>query len=954
MLFEKQEYQEKCVENILTALKGIDFESPDPVVLKRNLEGMQGPERFPTKEKFRLDVLMETGTGKTFVYLKTIFELNKQLGLNKFVIVVPRLAIKSGILQQIDQTKAYFYAQYGKHLNVIDYRGEASLSDIQHNLVNGDSLTVLLINNSAFNSTNNVMRRRLETLYQYGNTWEAIAACRPVVIIDEPHLLEGEKTVEGLDRLTESLFIRFGATYPTEDAHKLSNVIYTLDSISSFNQLLVKRIGVNTISAEGEESGLRVVKIRKERNEFDLSYSINQVPQHKTVRRGEDIGAKTGLKSYAGISATRIFLKKVTLNDSSVLELQSGNYALSDEEIRYMLRKAIRTHFEKEERLFEQDIKALSLFFIPGINDFRGDSPRVKNIFEEEYRIIRQEFYDATDNTDYKAYLDRDFKENGELRVHNGYFSGEGRNNDEKIADGVDKILNKKEELLSLEEPLRFVFSVWALQEGWDNPNIFTICKLASTTKETARRQQVGRGLRLAVNQQGKRLTIAHFKDDEDSFYRVNELDMIVSGQEADFIYGIQNEIISASFTLVGDTVSHRQLTEKGLSDKMAGDLLRALGQHQIIEYRKDTEDYLIKSDVLDFIKANRQVLLDAEIDDEDYAKIENIFSGNYENIVKNKNRETNMVTVRREGWDRFKDLWEAINRESRLVYKDIDEDALIESIVAEFSGATISQVRIKVTRQTYDAKKNEVRRESVDTLGDAEFFQRQTMAKFLAEFAKSENLPLPFVVRLFARLDTERFKRNPAEARKLLSHLIHEKVHETIIRSVEYKFAETTVYANALQDEDGVLLDRIKPTALGKIPDEENVPRDEYLYDRINYDSRIERESIVGDPMRVDGMNITVFAKLPRIRIPTPYKTYNPDFAYVVEHNGDKKIFLVVETKGHKYESDIPEDEKKKIEYGEKFFTALQERLPGVKVSFKKRIENQGLETILREIIDD
>ena len=950
MLFEKQEYQEKCVENILTALDGIDFDSPDLNVLRQNLQNIENPKRFETKEQFRLDVLMETGTGKTFVYLKTIFELHKQLGLKKFMIVVPRLAIKSGVLQQIQLTKAEFYRQYRQHLNVIDYRGEKSLSDIQHNLVKGDSLTVLLINNSAFNSAKNLMRKHSETLYQYGNTWGAIAASRPVVIIDEPHLLRGEKTTEVLDQLTESLFIRFGATYPDEEKDKLSNVVYALDSISSFNQFLVKGIGVSTVFASGEESGVRVSKIRK--GEFDLVYSINEGLRKQVVRIGEDIGVRTDIARYKGVNVARIFTDKVALSNHEVLELQSGNYTLSDVEIRQMLKKAIRIHFEKEEQLFEQDIKSLSLFFIPGVNDFRGDSPRVKTIFEEEYKEIRQEFYDATKNADYKAYLDKDF-EDGELQVHEGYFSGDRGNKEEKERQGVDLILNDKEKLLSFETPLRFVFSVWALQEGWDNPNIFTICKLHSTGKDIARRQQVGRGLRLAVNQQGKRLTFAHFGEDENKFYEVNELDMVVSGQETDFIHGIQSEIESVSFTLLGDIISQAQLVEKGLTNRVAAKLLEILLDGGMIEYRKeDDEEVYVKGDVPSFLAENKQLLLERGIKEADYEEIKNIFSNNSKNRIKDKTRKIEMVSIRREGWDRFKELWETINKKSRLVYGDIDEEALMASIAEVFNKETINPVLIRVTRQTYDAKENEIKKEEpVEELGDAEFFKRQTMAKFLTEFSEKEKLPLPFVVRLFAHLNKDSFKNDPTRARKLLIHLIREKIHETIICRVRYQFAETSIYANALQDENGILIDKIKHTDLGRIPDSTVAPKDEYLYDKVVFDSQVEREAIVEDYMATDKAKVTVFAKLPRIRIPTPYKTYNPDFAYVVECSDGKQVFLVVETKGYEHAHKIPAEEQKKIEYGEKFFATLQEQLPDVKISYKKRLKRDSLEALLREI---
>ena len=274
--------------------------------------------------------------------------------------------------------------------------------------------------------------------------------------------------------------------------------MYSLDSISAFREYLVKGITVHTLINESEQSGLKLSFTESNKKAFMVVYDINNVVYRKRIVRGEDIGVKTGLTNYKGVKSVKITKDKVFLDNQTVLELSKGAYELGDAEMREMIKTTIEKHFEKEARLFKRGIKALSLFFIPRVADFRAvdgkNAHRIKNIFEEEYRKKRTEILQHTADESYKKYLQKDIDEAGNLKVHEGYFSGDKGTNDKKEADGVNLILNEKKKLLSFDTPLRFIFSVWALQEGWDNPNIFTICKLADTKKDTSRRQQVGRG----------------------------------------------------------------------------------------------------------------------------------------------------------------------------------------------------------------------------------------------------------------------------------------------------------------------------------------------------------------------------------------------------------------------------------------------------------------------------
>jgi type III restriction enzyme len=955
MLFEKQQYQEDCVSNIMSILEQCDVFNNDYSNLKnisKEHYKAQKYNQFETSNKKQIDILMETGTGKTFTYIKTIFELNKLFGKSKFIIVLPRTAIKQGVIQNIKLTDEFFYNEYGKHLKFIDYTGKDSISAVEQNFIRNDSdLTVMVTTSSAFNTSNkdkkqNVIHRNSETLFEFGSVWGAIADKNPIVFIDEPHLLKGGATVDALEKL-DTLFIRFGATYPTEQEHRLVNVAYALDSIDSFENYLVKRIAVKNILTGAEESDIKITKIvakgKQTYKSVSFSYAKNQQIYSATVKISEDIGSKTGLDDFHGVTLTKINAGEIFFSNGASKKV-SEKYELNDDEVYQMIKVTVENHFKKEEDLFKQGIKELSLFFIPNIADFRGYNPRVRNAFESIYKEIREKYYNHTSNQEYKKYLDKDFKD-GELQVLEGYFSGDKGSTDDKIKAGVDTILNKKEQLLSLDEPLRFVFSVWALQEGWDNPNIFNICKLATTDKETSRRQQVGRGLRLAVNQVGKRQSFKTLEENENAFYDINTLDVVVSGYEKDFIEGIQSEIQKASFGIVGDLLENSILESNGLNLREISRLINILEDNQIVEFNEDIEKYKIVSSIYDFIENNAGKL--SFISNDRLDEIKKLFKSRKSMVVDN-NKQREKVKIRQEQAKKFKELWEAINRKANIVYKDINEDQIIGQIVTNFNNESFAQIDTKVITKMYDPLKDKVITQEEQSLGKVDFFTKNKLENFIFEFSKKEKLPLRFITKLFSQLDLQKIKNNPSKATNFIKTQIKDSIHASILQCVDYQFSQTSIFSkNILQNDDGSFIKEIEYTKLGrKIGDE---ARDEFLFDKVIYDSDIEKQSIESDPMRFDTSQITVFAKLPSISIPTPYKAYNPDFAYLVDRGeNQKQLFLVVETKGYKNSDDIPIAEKTKINYAKKFFESLQKQLPNVDIRFETRINKQQLSNIL------
>ena len=499
MIFEKQDYQQDCINNIINLLKDFDFKKHDANNLKEVFNNFLKDKvsAFGLSDKLNIDILMETGTGKTFTYLNLIFEINKIYKQNKFIIFVPRKAILESVKQNIKLTKDYFYNQYKKHLKTYVYSDIKSLSAIvNHYIKNKEELSVLILTNSSIDKSANILNRNSESLFNTQSIFENIAELKPISIIDEPHLLKGEAFSKYFNKI-KTLYFRFGATFPKDSDFSLSNVAYCLDSISAFRNYLVKQIRVHTIGRDNQSPFLLSTNTKIKQAIF--SYFNFGIEKQTKIYIGEDLG-KLDLR-FKGISLNKISQDKVYLSSGEIIEKQK-TYKLENNEITNLLNKAIDLHFEKEEKLFKDNIKALSLFFIPNIEDFRGEKPFIKEEFERLYKQKRAKILKQDLSKEYRDYLEKDFDKDFNLKVHEGYFSGDIKNKEDREADGVKMILQEKEKLLSFDYPLRFIFSVWALQEGWDNPNIFTLTKIASSSSDTSRHQQVGRGLRICVNKE--------------------------------------------------------------------------------------------------------------------------------------------------------------------------------------------------------------------------------------------------------------------------------------------------------------------------------------------------------------------------------------------------------------------------------------------------------------------
>ncbi|MGN8514740.1 DEAD/DEAH box helicase family protein [Helicobacter pylori] len=977
MIFEKQDYQQECINNIITLLDGFDFKRHDALNLKDCLSQFHAACEIPVKNlsgKLNVDVLMETGTGKTFTYLNLIFALHKAYGQNKFIIFVPRKPILESVKQNIRLTKDYFYLEFKRHLKTYTYEGVKSPSNIiNHYLKNQDELSVLLLTNSAIDKEGNILNKNSENLFNTKSIFENIADLKPISIIDEPHLLKGEAFGKYFSKIG-ALYFRFGATFAKEKEHALSNVAFCLDSISAFRNYLVKQIRIHSITQDAQSPFLLSADSKSAKIAFYKAGILKQI----TLSKGEDLGKINA--SFNGVSLVKTTKDKAYLSDGATLE--KASYKLAQDEISTLLEKAIDLHFEKEAFLFDQDIKALSLFFIPKIEDFRSiqgkGTPFIKTEFERLYKLKRASILTKENlSPSYKEYLARDFDESGNLRVHQGYFSGDSivlnkgkkESNKENIeANDIKMILSEKEKLLSFQTPLRFIFGVWALQEGWDNPNIFTLIKLANSTSETSRHQQVGRGLRIALNQEGKRVTHGFLKGNDDAFYKINHLDMLVSGEEVGFIEGLQKEIEASSFIGGGSALDREKLANLGLNQKEFYQFCIELENSNALEFDETNDAYKIIAPIYETMQNNEKIknLLGAE----KFSAVLSAFKmaedpTNKRDQIINANQPPEKVKIRQNLAKEFKELWQIINAQSQLSYQNIQKNKLIESIAKAFNESQVMHEAIIFESKRYDAKTNQIITEQSNTLKIKNYANalQKEISTLLLDFAKDERLPLKFTLELYNALNKEHFTNSPKKAFKLLKGIIKDKLHENLLSCVSYEFCQNA-FSNTAFDKtdplyckDGSPKNEIEKHKLGKYKSVQT-PSQNYLYETIIYDSKIEEEVSKESVQKVEDRSIEVFAKLPKFKIPTPYKNYEPDFAYLLKDEKGAKIFFVCETKGYEKESDIPQDEKRKMEYAKIFFETLSQNLKNAKkeirVVFATRINKQDLLSALKSALKE
>lgn len=897
-------------------------------------------------EHNNIDVLMETGTGKTYTYLEMIFELNKRFGCEKFIIFLPRTSILESVKQNIKLTAKHFTSIYGKQISIYEKTNNRSNKKNNNIISNGyfknkGEISVLLLMAQSIKNEKNLLNQSNERFFGLFNdnginsVLAHIAALKPICILDEPHLLSGEaflskfmKSKNEKAEFKDCLLVRFGATFKKASVDKkgnkkndileLSNVAYVLDSKMAFQNYLVKQISVNY-----QEN-----IIKNKHNETNNIVSEN-------------------------------------------LDINRTN--IDKNQISTMLEIAINRHFEKEEKLFKQNIKALSLFFIENIADFKGENAFVRTEFEKLYKAKRQQIINNKNiSAEYKAYLENDFDENNNLKVLGGYFSGDGKTADESEKIAVDLILKDKLKLLSLNEPLRFLFSVWALQEGWDNPNIFTLTKLSKTNSEISARQQVGRGLRLCVNNQGSRITKEFCNGDDIKFYDINCLDVVVGADESNFIANLQKEINANSFILdVESKITEEYLCNiLNIKNKQARKILDLLDDYKIID-----ENNIIQKPINEALEtsefANKINTILKENNGIDIEKFKNAFISNSNNKHTQIKlaKENDEVGIKTNLAQEFKELWQTINKTVKLTYTDINETLLIDESVKFVLDKAKEYKSTSIIKQVYNAQNDEIEQYQ-ESLGEIQNtkLSKEKIKELILSFTKNKklNLPVAFCAKIFKEI-LQRANNQSIEMALNTSNLTEEItkiINKNLLANVSYEFGADYKFSNddLLFNNDGSPKTSIKKSALGKFIKADTTTSEKYLYDKIIYDSDIEAKTSKENTIlnSKDYGEIKVFAKLPNFKIPTPVGDYFPDFAYVIKKDSDEQIFFVCETKGYNNENSFDDNagkiEENKIKCAEKFFEALSKELKNtnIKVIYAKRLNKQNITDIIKTTINN
>ncbi|MGL2628741.1 DEAD/DEAH box helicase family protein [Helicobacter pylori] len=962
--FKRLDYQEKCLNQILGVFKGIDLRDPEndiqrianPVfetepiknLLLENIEDLRSEQKITQgsvgiEKSLNCDILMETGTGKTFCFLECVYALYKNYHLSKFIVLAPSNAIKLGVLKSIEITREFFKSEYSNtHLE--------SYEDVERFiLASNHKCCVLVMTFSAFNKEKNTINQScLENTNLFNGAksyMQALASIRPIVILDEPHRFLGDKTKKYLEQLNALITLRFGATFKDD----YNNLIYALDSKKAFDCALVKSISVASVG-ESDEYFLELKEANKKQNEATINYTnLENKTQSVKVKTHDNLGALTHISALEDYIVENITKKEVCfLNGVNLLLDQKEPFSYFVEgEQEVMLKEAIKSHFEREEGLFKKGIKALCMVFISGVNSYLSEDEqpaKLALLFEKLYQQELEEVLKKPLDENYRAYLERareDIK-----KVHGGYFAKSKKEGDETKT--IELILKEKEKLLSFDSDLRFIFSQWALQEGWDNPNVMTICKLAPSHSNITKLQQIGRGLRLAVNDRGERITKEHA-----DFDFVNELVVIVPQVEGDFVGAIQQEI--SEHSLIKHAFSGEELEKSGMVKKgYYGALFEKLEGLGFGE-KTDDENFKLTLNQNEFLKKAPEL---ENLKNEKYLDFEKLKDFLKDRLVgnprvRNKNeRKTEKIKINKENFKKFETLWAGLNHQARIAYA-IDSESLIDEIVKKINSSfKVSSKKVSVTTHKKvetmgnNAKKNTFDRESACVW---------SLHEFISALSNKVKLSFKSVAKVLENIDENKFneiKKNEQESLKCLEELFLEIIYQNIKDKISYQMRETTIKNrknDAFYDEKGEIREFLDGSlGANNYEIKNSSAREKCLYENfMQVDSEIEKDTIEES----NDTKIIVFGKLPRVKIPIGLnQTYSPDFGYVVENN-DKKVLLVVETKGVDKKSELRPEEERKISTAKKFFEALKKQ--GVNIEYETKINKDQLSALINEVLN-
>lgn len=949
-----------------TGFRNADLRLTDAQIID-NIHAVQKRQNLPLSDrlvsnaqcKINLDVEMETGTGKTYCYIKTIFEMNKRYGWNKFIIMVPSIAIREGIYKSFEITADHFTESYGKKARFFIYNSKQL-----HHLESFSSdagINVMIINIQAFNARGADNRRIYDELddFQSRKPIDVISSNRPILILDEPQKMEGAATMDALPKFKPLMILRYSATHKT-----MHNRVHRLDALDAYNQKLVKKIAVRGITVKGlagTKAFLYLESIQISKNAPPVAKIEMEIKQGNGIKRvvkrlgkGKNLKDESnGLDQYKDFVISQIDYTQDSVEFTNGKTLTAGEATGDVTEAairRIQIRETIKAHLEKEAALFAQGIKVLSLFFIDEVVKYRDYSQEDEKgeyarIFEEEYENAKKDVLEtlALDNHDWRKHLEGIAASS----THAGYFSIDKKTKrmkdpevgaravDSDDVDAYDLILKDKERLLSFGEPVRFIFSHSALREGWDNPNVFVMCMLKHSDNTISRRQEVGRGLRLCVNQNGERM------DHPATVHEINILTVVASESYKDFVGGLQKEI-SDSLSARPRKADEEYFTGKVIptADGSTLEITAALAK-QI--YR-----YLVKNDYTDdsdkiadaYHKAKAEGPLEplpddlAPYADGVYRLIDSVFSESQlpqpGDDRKPKPNPLNDNFNKKE----FQELWTRINK--RAVYRvEFDSAELVGKCVSTLnSELKVSPLQYTVHAGIQGDQITDAQLAAGEGFDETESRRAENLNASISSSVKydllgkiAENVhltrkTLADILSGIEKVVFDQFKQNPEHFIAEASRLINEQKATVIIEKLTYDEVagtyDTSIFTAGQNRQDFT-------KASEKLK--------KHIYDYVITDSKNERTFV----RELDtSAEVVVYAKLPRgFLIPTPVGDYNPDWAISFTEGKVKYIYFVAETKGSMSSMELREIEKKKIECARKFFDEINLKIDKDKVKY-------------------
>lgn len=914
---------------------------------------------------YNLTIEMETGTGKTYTYIRTMYELNKHYGWSKFIIIVPSIAIREGVFKTFEVTQDHFQELYGQKINPFIYNS-AKPQDIE-NFASDSRISVMIINTQAFNAKGKDARRIYMELDSFGTRRpiDIISQTNPILIIDEPQSVEGERTLEGMQDFNPLFALRYSATHKNE-----YNKIYRLDALDAYNAKLVKKIQVKGINLKGKTgtSGylyLEQIVLSSSKPPLALvEYEKRSGSQVKRVReklgKGANLFELSGeMPQYQNAVITEIdgYFNKIIVGNQEVF---AGD-ALGDLDEhafrRIQIRETILSHLEKEKQLYSKGIKVLSLFFIDAVEKYKSYDTEGQEvageyarIFEEEYRMAANQFLDLfhqeyneyltvnIPSTTHKGYMPSSYadylKRDQADEVHSGYFSIDknkkmvepslkrGKEDSDDIS-AYDLIMKDKVRLLSFEEPTRFIFSHSALKEGWDNPNVFQICALKQSDSTSRRRQEVGRGMRLCVNKQGIR---QDYETIGELVHEVNKLTVVASESYETFAKALQSEIAATLKDrpqkadveyFIGKLVTNESGRELRLTKDHANRINKILYKHDIVD-----EDDKITDIGKTAIESGELPLPEdlSEFKDGLVKLLKAVYSG--EPPILENDRNTVDISLNKNFYKQeFKDLWEKIN--IKTIYEvQFDTEKLIEDSKNKINAD------LHIAERTYEVRTGELKEGTKqeydagvafnDTKVDygklkADIYT-DTVYDIVGEIVTKTNLTRKTIVAILQKIQTQKFaliRRNPEEFIAKVGKLINEVKASLIINNIVYHKTEETYDASTVFSNS-------------KAAVRQSDLLEKHIYDFLTTDSEVETRFA---KELENSTAVTVYAKLPKsFVVTTPIANYSPDWAIVFDKDKVRHIYFVAETKGSVSDMDLRGIESLKIHCATEHFKAISD----------------------------